>query len=115
MYNTYLVPSNMISSLYSRLTSHMMSTNGPSVFNRTNLSSGSLACRYAPGTSNHIATSLSSWASINSVVINVSSAIVGDDCSLWSTVCASSALNLTASLFFDEVNCSKRPSFVVSG
>ena len=69
-----------MSSLYSGFTSHMMSTNSPSILRIANLSSGILACRYAPGTSN-IAVSRSSYALMRSIPMSASKDRVGDDAS----------------------------------
>ena len=58
----------------------MMATNSPSIFNRTNLSSGVSALRYDPGTSK-IARSLPSYSSMMRLVVKFSREMVGKDTS----------------------------------
>ena len=70
---------------YYGFTSHIMSTNSPSNFMCTTLSSGSDACRYAPRTSK-LCTALPSWESINNDPNSASNVMVGylaSSCGIW--------------------------------
>ena len=60
----------------SGFTLHTISINSPSNFICTNLSLGSDACRYSPGTSK-VCIALPSWASINNDANSASSAMLG--------------------------------------
>ena len=59
------------------LTSHMMSTNPPSIFSKMNLSSGMSELRYEPGTLK-IVTSIPSCVSMMSMVNRASREMVGE-------------------------------------
>ena len=76
-YITFLTLSCITKISYSEFTSHIMSTNPPSNFMCTKLSSGSDVWRYATGTSK-VCSALPSWASINNDANSTSNAMVGD-------------------------------------
>ena len=76
-YSTFLPFSYVTNFSYSGFTWHIISTNSPSNFMCTTLSSGSDAWRYDPGTSN-VYTALYLWVSINNDKKSASGEVVGD-------------------------------------
>ena len=79
-YSTFTTFSTRIFFLCLGFTSHIMSTNYPSIFNRMNLSSGMPALRYATGTQK-ITTSLPSCVSMMRLMNKYPKEKVGDDSS----------------------------------
>jgi len=76
-YNTFLPFSYLTSALYSGLTLFIMSTNCPSIFNKTNFDFGMYACKYAPDTSK-TATFLFSYPKVMSNASSDSRERVGE-------------------------------------